>query len=70
MVVLDLTMPRLGGQETLLRIRELSPEIPALLSSGYSQTSLSENNAGFIQKPYTLARFKDALQQVAEHSSD
>jgi len=70
MVVLDLTMPRLGGQETLLRIRELSPEIPALLSSGYGQTSFSISKAGFIQKPYTLARFKDALQQVAELSSD
>jgi len=69
MVVLDLTMPRLGGQETLLRIRELSPEIPALLSSGYGQTSLSISNAGFIQKPYTMARFKAALQQVAELSA-
>ena len=70
MVVLDLTMPRLGGREALLRIREITPDIPILLSSGYSEARLLAGSSGFIQKPYTLARFREALRQVAEVPSD
>jgi two-component system, cell cycle sensor histidine kinase and response regulator CckA len=66
MVVLDLTMPRLGGRETLHRIREIAPGIPVLLSSGYSENRFLAESAGFIQKPYTLARFREALRRVAE----
>ena len=69
MVVLDLTMPRLGGREALLRIRELKPAIPVLISSGYSADKLLAGSAGFIQKPYTLARFREALRKVAESTS-
>ena len=70
LVVLDLTMPRLGGQEALQRIRKITPDIPVLLSSGYSENRIPSESEGFIQKPYTLARFKDALRRISRESSD
>ncbi len=66
MVVLDLTMPRLGGREAMLHIREMAPGISILLSSGYSDNASLTGSSGFIQKPYTQARFREALRKVAK----
>ena len=58
LVLLDMTMPRLGGEGAFRRIRELRPELPVILSSGYTeQDALSRFQEpglrGFIQKPYS-----------------
>jgi PAS domain S-box-containing protein len=58
LILLDMTMPRLGGEGAFRRIRELRPEIPVILSSGYTeQDALSRFQEpglrGFIQKPYS-----------------
>ena len=44
LIVLDLVMPRPGGRDTLLAIRErYGDEVPVLISSGYSRgTSIDE----------------------------
>jgi CheY-like chemotaxis protein len=56
LVLLDLTMPGLGGEEALAEMRKLRPGVRVLLSSGYTQPDTgefpTENLAGFIQKPY------------------
>jgi PAS domain S-box-containing protein len=71
-VVLDLTMPVMSGEEALIRIREIRPDLPVLLSSGFSEAEAvkrfaDRGLAGFLQKPYTataLARkVKAALRQ-------
>lgn len=65
LVVLDGTMPRLSGRETLRELERLYPQLPVLFSSGYA-TDHNELNAypqivGFIQKPY---RVEDLATQV------
>ena len=58
LVILDLTMPGIGGIETHGRIRVDHPELPILLSSGYPEEALATLQGGdpsrdaFIQKPY------------------
>jgi signal transduction histidine kinase/CheY-like chemotaxis protein len=56
LVVLDLTMPRLGGVETLQELRRLDPGVKVLLSSGYSEAEPGpppgENGDTFLPKPY------------------
>jgi CheY-like chemotaxis protein len=37
LVLLDLTMPGLGGVETMREIRKIRPDVPVVLSSGYSE---------------------------------
>jgi PAS domain S-box-containing protein len=58
-VLLDLSMPRMGGSETLRLIRERRPELPVILMSGYTEQEVasklldeSSGAAGFLQKPF------------------
>lgn len=65
-VLLDLTMPRMGGDEVFEEIHKLAPEVPVVLMSGYSQeeamTALSGRGlAGFLSKPCSI---KEALAVV------
>jgi PAS domain S-box-containing protein len=56
LVIVDLVMPGMGGQETIRRLREIRPDIKVLASSGYSANGqardmLQMDIDGFIQKP-------------------
>jgi PAS domain S-box-containing protein len=67
LVVLDLTMPHLNGEETFLALRERDPQVKVVISSGYSETNLTSRFAdmglaGFIQKPYTRAELTSQLR--------
>ncbi len=57
LVLLDLSMPGLSGEETFERLREIDPAVRVVLSSGYDQHEATgrfkgRGPAGFIQKPY------------------
>lgn len=67
LVLLDVTMPRLSGVEALQAIRELRPDIPAIVSSGHAEEAALETlkdgePAVFVKKPYRIA---DLLSAVA-----
>jgi two-component system, cell cycle sensor histidine kinase and response regulator CckA len=56
-VLLDLTMPVMGGEEALRRLRETDPTVRVVLMSGYSDvdvegTFASAGLSGFLQKPF------------------
>jgi DNA-binding response OmpR family regulator len=56
-VLLDLSMPGLSGEETFRRLREIDAGVRVILSSGYDHDEArgrlgSGPPAGFIQKPY------------------
>ena len=58
LVLLDLSMPGLSGEETCSALRQISPRVKIILSSGYSQSEISERHAdldvtAFLQKPYS-----------------
>jgi len=60
LVILDLTMPVMTGEQAFPLIKELNPKIPVMLSSGFSETEMSERFAGFdvagiLEKPYSVA---------------
>ena len=40
LVILDLSMPVMNGEECLRRLRSIKPDVPVLLSSGFSQRAL------------------------------
>ena len=65
-VLLDLNMPRSGGEETLGALRAEAPEIPVLLSSGDDETGVSSRigddaHAAFLAKPYRDEQLLRAL---------
>jgi CheY-like chemotaxis protein len=75
-VLLDLAMPRMGGEECFTALHRLRPDLPVLLSSGYSQPELSQRFAdrglaGFIQKPYRYEDLATAMRAaLGEPSRD
>jgi len=57
LILLDLSMPGLNGEETFRELRQINPHVRVLLSSGYSQDEVAarftgQSEVGFIQKPY------------------
>lgn len=57
LLILDKVMPKMDGLETFRRIKQIRPEIKALLTSGYVQSDSSEEVKkegflGFIPKPF------------------
>ena len=75
LVILDLVMPGLDGEETFHQLRETDPLIPIILSSGYSRDEkvkrlLMAGANGFLQKPFELKHLARALKQVSYYGFD
>ena len=69
LVLLDLTMPLLGGEEAFRAMREMRPDVRVVLMSGYSSHELesrygAEGLAGFVQKPFRLEELQACLTRV------
>ena len=57
-VLLDLSMPGMSGEETLPELRKIRPKFEVVVSSGYSESEAmtlfhGQRVSGFVQKPYT-----------------
>jgi len=64
-VLLDMTMPRMNGEDTLRGIRALAPWMPVILMSGHDEREvtprlLEHGLGGYLQKPFTV----DALASM------
>jgi len=69
LVLLDLSMPRLSGQETLARLREAAPGIKVILSSGYAHLGDLPAHLGAvdsISKPYRPAELARLVRKVLD----
>ena len=69
LVVLDMTMPQISGADTLAAIRELEPDLPILLSSGYTQRDAMARigaapRVAFLKKPYTAPELLAGVQRL------
>ena len=59
LVILDMLMPKLSGDEVFFKLKEINPNIRVLVISGYTseesvQRILENGGKGFIQKPFTI----------------
>jgi len=57
LVIMDVVMPRMSGNEVYQRMKAINPKIKILFTSGYSSSGshtkfIHEENLDFIQKPY------------------
>ncbi len=71
LVILDMIMPQMSGEEAFARLQEIDPQVRALLSSGYSQEGRAENILrsgvrGFLQKPYTVEEVLRKVRSVLD----
>lgn len=72
-VLLDMTMPHMSGEEVFRAIRTIRPGVRVVLTSGYNERDTisvfqGKGLAGFIQKPYQplklIEKIRDVLEQI------
>lgn len=68
LAILDLIMPKTGGQETAAKLAERFGGIPVLFTSGYSQESRDLHATGhFLQKPYSPTSLSRIVREILDH---
>jgi PAS domain S-box-containing protein len=72
-VLLDLSMPHVGGQETLRQLRAQRPQLPIIMMSGYTEQAVAPqvNASGppitvFLQKPFLAEDLIGVLRPIVE----
>ena len=71
MVLLDLTMPQMDGEETLGEIRRIRPEARVVMASGYTEQEVLQRFrgrgiSGFVHKPFKFTPLMAVLQKALE----
>jgi len=70
LVLLDVIMPGLSGEETLLSLRGIRSDVPVLLMSGYNEGDLLRRLAApgsrlaFLAKPFTITSLETKLREL------
>ena len=70
-ILLDLTMPRMNGEECFHELRKIRKDIRVVIYSGYSKEETAQKfvNQGvneFLQKPFKLITLRDKMRTVFE----
>jgi CheY-like chemotaxis protein len=71
-VLLDMTMPVLGGMETYEMIRKMGFTTPVAFSSGYNKEEeirlMDDRRVAFVQKPYQLDMLRARIRELLADS--
>jgi hemerythrin-like metal-binding protein/PAS domain S-box-containing protein len=76
LILMDLTMPRMDGEEAFRALRRAGARVPIILSSGFSpeealQRFTGKGLAGFLQKPYRFQTLVDTVREaLGEHCGE
>jgi signal transduction histidine kinase/CheY-like chemotaxis protein len=73
LVLLDMTMPTMGGKEVFQKIRRIKSHAKVIISSGYSDLVLGEDAFakkvdGFLQKPYQIEDLSRKIREVLDRN--
>jgi CheY-like chemotaxis protein len=74
LVICDLTMPFMDGEETFERIRDINENIPVVLATGFIEQKqldrmLSAGLAGFLRKPHGPDQLLGCVQSIFASSN-
>lgn len=68
LVLLDMTMPVMSGEETLKRLKAMRPDVLVIASSGYNEIEalrrFGQGVHGFLQKPYRAAQLAEKIRSA------
>lgn len=71
-LVTDLVMPELGGQELARRMRSLRPSLPVLFISGFADQAVNgigTTGTAFLHKPFTPRALTDTVRALLDDPS-
>ncbi len=68
-VILDLSMPGMSGQDTLIKIKEINPNTKVIIASAHDDDKtkdfcLRNGASGYLTKPYTVSDVSDEIKSV------
>ena len=71
LVIVDMTMPEMNGEEAFRAIRQVRGDVPVILTSGYNEIEATrrftvKGLAGFLEKPFTPKSLADKLAHVLQ----
>jgi PAS domain S-box-containing protein len=71
LVLLDMSMPVMGGRQCLEELRKHAPDLPVVIASGYSANGsikdvINTPSVGFIGKPYETKRLLLAVRHALD----
>jgi CheY-like chemotaxis protein len=73
LVLLDLVMPVMGGEEALGRIKRIRPDVPVVICSGHNEVDTDRFNgadiAGIVKKPYSARQLVEQLRAILERDA-
>ncbi|MEE8165592.1 MAG: response regulator, partial [Myxococcota bacterium] len=74
LVLLDMVMPGMSGEESFRALRAIRPDVKVLLSTGFApdeatQRFTDEGLAGFLRKPYDPNQLAGEVQRILERGS-
>jgi two-component system, cell cycle sensor histidine kinase and response regulator CckA len=69
MVLTDVVMPEIGGQDLAAAVRRMMPTLPVLFMSGYNEEAVLHDGvlvegSSFLEKPFTPATLLERVRQV------
>ncbi len=67
LVILDMLMPKMSGDQAFFKLKEINPNIKVLVISGYSseesvQKILDNGGKGFLHKPFTIEELEEKIK--------
>ncbi len=70
-VMLDLTMPKMDGEQCFRELKKINPGVKVIISSGYNEFEVSQKFIGkhigaFVQKPYKYSTLKNAVRKILD----
>ena len=73
LVIIDMIMPEMGGGVVYDQLKEINPDVKAILSSGYSingkaQEILKRGCDGFLQKPFNMSELSLKLRKILDQT--
>src|SRR5690606_9705676 len=75
LVITDLSMPKLMGTDLVVQLLALRPDLPIILTTGYTTTLTAENVRALgirelLLKPFSLRSLGTAVRDVLSRSED
>ncbi len=74
LAIIDIRMPKMDGIETLIRLKEISPETVTLMITAYASTdtairAMKQGAYDYITKPFKIEEIKMTIQKALEKKS-
>jgi PAS domain S-box-containing protein len=75
LILLDVTMPVMGGEDAAKLLRAIRPDVPIIVSSGYQESDVARRFGGhrisaFLRKPYTASTLLDKIASAMGSRTD